>query len=75
MYSSGTLQLLYDGIAICVSWIDSGNRSQDYGGATVYTPTCIRGVLLMNDQLHKDKSFFWYSLEDMVNGVKSFNGE
>ena len=73
-YSSGTLQMLYDGIEISVCPFDTGNRCQDHGG-TVYTPTCIRGTLLMNDRLQRDKMFFWHSLADMVDAVKSFNGE
>ena len=65
----------YDGISISVSPDRYGNRRQDHGGSMRYTPRCIEGLLLMEDSLQHDKDFSWYSLEDMVSGVKSLNGE
>ena len=65
----------YDGILIGVSPDRYGNRCQDHGGSTHFTPRCIEGVLLMEDSLQHDKDFSWFSLEDMVSGVKSLNGE
>ena len=65
----------YDGISISVFPDRHGNRRQDHGGSTRYIPRCIEGLLLMEDSLQHDKDFSWYSLEDMISGVKSLNGE
>ena len=65
----------YDGISITVPPERYGNRRQGQGGSTHFSLICIEALLLMEDSLQHDRDFSWFSLEDMVSGVKSLNGE
>merc|ERR1712032_39669 len=66
----------YDGISISVAPDRCGNRLRDYGRSENFIPSCIEGLLLIEDSLqNRSELFEWNLIEDMIREVKSLSGE
>ena len=63
----------YDGVSVCVPPDRHGNRCQDYGWTTTFTPSCFEGDLMLEGKILHDglRSIDWHSIEEMTNSVKS----